>query len=159
MTKLRIKILLLHAFMAAVLYSGAAGIFIYSQSYLQSWLLYIGNVLFGIAIAFFLYRHYKRSNYTLKISQLVTTGQITSVIGIVISCVFCLLLLIILVPDIFLGVRTNSNIWKNAPEQLQQEKNNYLVALMMDAVIGNISTGSFIAILFPFILVRYQKGE
>lgn len=145
--------------MAALLYCTTAGIFIYYESYVQSWVLYMGNALFGMTIAFFLYKYYKRSNYSLKITQLIVAGGKTIIAGVIISCIICVMLLLIFEPGFFLQAANANNVLKNPPAQLQHGKNGYLLVLLMDAVIGNMGAGSFIAVIFPFTLSRDEKDE
>ncbi|MEO5891427.1 MAG: hypothetical protein ABIQ31_14335 [Ferruginibacter sp.] len=154
--KYKTRISLVYAFIAAIIYSATVFVFLWYQSYVLSWLLYMGNALFGIVIAIFIYRYSKTNNYTVKISQLIAMGQKTTIIGILISCIMCLLLLLFLSPDVFLKPDANTAALQNVPGQLQNGNTNYLLMLFMDAIIGNISTGSFIAILFPFTIVRFK---
>ncbi|MEO8853531.1 MAG: hypothetical protein ABI359_07115, partial [Ginsengibacter sp.] len=58
-SKSKILSYLKYSIPAAIVYCIMAGIFLYKDSYNLSYFLYIGNVLFGIVIIFYLFNYNK----------------------------------------------------------------------------------------------------
>ncbi len=142
---------------AAILYSIIAYIFIHNQTFRSAWLLFIGNILFACCIAVFILSFNKKRKNDGNTGSMVLAGHITAVMGILLSCVLCILIFFLLPVG---GETGASKVLNNAAPQLQSgERNQYLLMLIADAVIGNISASSFISIILPYTAKRNQKNN
>jgi flagellar biosynthesis protein FlhB len=142
---------LVYSFFAAILFCIPLLNFVKTEKYSASWELYLGNFLFAAMIAFFIFFHFKKERYMGKPIRMITAGLITTVTGMIISCFFSVLLVWGIAPSIF-----HHGPWlSGAPAQLQMSRSNgFFISIFFSASIGNISTGSFISALLPFVISR-----
>jgi len=145
-----------YALIAATMYCIAALFFIRKEAFTGSWILYSGNFLFALVIAIFILRFNKKRAENASTTVMIFAGIITTVIGIITSCLICLLLLLILVPGVF---SSSASILQNTPPQMTQPSHELILALFMSSTIGNFCAGAFIALLLPFSVKRDQTGE
>ncbi len=154
-----VKAYLRYSIIAAVLYSIVAFFFIRDETFRSSWILFIGNMLFACCIVAFILLYNKSRKENASIGTMVFAGHLTTVMGIIIACIICLVLFF-LMPAASHTVRQTNDAVNNAPAQLQSgERNEYLLALLMSAIIGNVSAGSFISIILSYAAKRNQKGS
>jgi hypothetical protein len=145
--------------LAALLYAPPMAYYLWSSRFSDIWILYIGNVLFGLVIAWFLLKFNDTRGKGASSMKMSIAGHMTAVMGIIISCIFCTILLLILAPSAF-GDPASEDVLKNAPAQMASSKMKGLVSILfLDAVVGNFSTGSFVSILFPFTITKRQEGQ
>lgn len=142
---------------AAILYCIPAVIYLRSDAFAASYLLYIGNMLFGLCIAVFIWFYNKRRKENANAGIMIFAGHITAVIGIIIACIICILLLLVFAPDVFHSKPAVETL-QNAPAQLQSRNRGFITILFMNAVIGNFSAGSFISLILPYTVKRDQEG-
>lgn len=148
-----------YAVVAAILYCITAGIFIYNNVFELSYILYIGNMLFGICIGIFIWRYNKNRKENANAGLMAFAGHITTVMGIIITCMVLLVLIMLLAPDAFSSSQQVNEIIEQAPAQLQGKNRGLLMILFMNAIVGNVSAGSFISIIMPYTVKRNQKGD
>lgn len=148
-----------YSVLAAVMYTIPVFFFIRNATYTDAWLLYLGNGLFLAAIALFMLMFNKKRSENASTVVMLTTGHITTVAGIFLACIMCFLLLSFMVPGLF-ETGTTDKVLTDAPANAVDDKTNGLnFMVLMNAVIGNVSAGSFIAILFAFTAKRDQTRE
>ena len=153
-----IKSYLVCSVSAALLYSIFAYLFIRNQIFSSSWLLYIGNALFACCIAVFTILFNKKRKENASTTTMIVAGIIVTIIGIVIACIISLLLFL-LMSDISHPLQ-QTEVLNNAPPQMESGKRNqFLLALFMNAIIGNGSIGSFISLIISYAAKRDQKGS
>ncbi len=142
---------LLYSFFAAIFFCIPLLNFIQTEKYTASWELYLGNFLFAAMIAFFIFFYFKKERYAGRPIRMITAGLITTVAGMVMACFFSALLVWVIAPKIF-----QHELWlSGSPAQLQMSRSNgFFIAIFFSASIGNISTGSFISTLLPFVISR-----
>jgi len=150
-----IKKYLPFAIVAALLYTVAAGFYIQKETYDDIWFLYAGNFGFAVMIVCFIFWLYRRhSDY--KPLKLIVAGHLTVIAGICFSCIFCLLTIWLLKPDILIG---GNEYLADAAPQLGGKYHGLLTGLFIDAVAGNAVTGFFVAVLFSFSIVKKQESS
>ena len=152
---LRISSLMKYGVAAAILFCIPMIIFIRDSSYSQGWLLYLGNFLFMLSVAVFLIFFNKRKDEDASTTSLLLTGHVVTVIGVILATVASLIALAVMVPGLFESGPADK-VLEQAPAQDQGRKTRGLVLMvLLNAVVGNVSTGSFVAI----ILAYYQKKD
>jgi hypothetical protein len=154
-----IKPYLGYSFAAALLYSLPVIIFLKDADYREAWLLYLGNFLFLAMIVFFIFRFNSRRDQNAGTMVMLTATSITTVLGTVMAVLIDLLLLLIFVPGI-LQAGTPDKILMEAPGNTVTDKTEGLVFMLLaNAIIGNVSIGLFVSIIFPFTLKSDQTRE
>lgn len=144
---------------SAVLYCIMVAIFIKDDAFSSSWKLYLGNILFAIVIAVFIYMYNVNRGMNAKAQVMVFAGHITAVMGILLSCVIIILLFSFLRPNVFHLMINNPASMENAPASLQGNARGLMLIVFMDAIFGNIAAASFISIILPFTAKRFQKSD
>lgn len=150
---------LIYGLLAAVVYCIPVVIFLSNPEYSQAWLLYLGNLLFLFPVIAFLYAFNKRRSENAGTLVMLASGHITTVIGIVISCILAFLLLVIMVPG-YLDGGTTEKVLTGEPANTVYDKTRGLSFMVFaTAIVGNISAGSFVSIIFPFAMKADQTRE
>lgn len=150
---------LIYGLLGAVVYSIPVIIFLSNPEYSQSWLLYLGNLLFLFAIVGFLYAFNKRRSENAGTLAMLTAGVIATVTGIVISCLLAFLLLVIMVPG-YLSPGTTEKVLTGQPANITLDKTRGMSFMVfVTAFIGNLSAGAFVSIIFPFAMKADQTRE
>jgi SNF family Na+-dependent transporter len=151
------KYYLKHAFIAAILYTIPVFFLLSRPRYPQVWLLYLGNAIFMVSLAVFLFifnSHKDRQSMTM-----VRAGATVAILGIIISVLLSLILLVSLDPGL-LGSGSPERTLTDAPASTIQDKAHGLIFMTFgSAIIGNFATGLFICILFPFTLKAYKTKK
>lgn len=155
---LPLKSIILFALIASVIYMIFIGIFLSQRSYTALWILYVGNVAFAICIGIFLYLFKTNRNMKLPITRMIVSGHLVTIGGILITCVIVFLASIIF-PTWFHSYNGILSTFRDAAAQMEGRGGNYLLPIFMNAVVGNISTGSFFSIILPFGLNAKKKGN
>ena len=90
---------------------------------------------------------------------MIVAGHITTVMGVLLSCICIFILLAIMKPSGYAAVsNTASELAKPAPG-LMQNSHALMFVLFMDAIFGNVGAGSFISFMLPNTAKQDQKGE
>jgi predicted acyltransferase len=153
------KVSLLFGLMAAIAYSIAAFVFIQKAVYTESWILYVGNFAFMTVIACFLFYVSRLKDNNSTTLSLIGAGEKTVIIGMAAAALLSFILLLILVHGL-LGTGTPSKVITDKPANTVTDRTNGLdFMLIMNSLIGNFVTGSFVSIMLPASLKRNQKTE
>jgi hypothetical protein len=148
-----------YAIASALLYSISVIFYIRNASFQGSWMLYVGNLLFGIGIMAFLISYLRKKKESAYSSYMVLAGHVVTFIGIILSCVIALLLLLIISPGVFHSVTGSTPVLGDSPAQMRDNIHNGLMTgLFMNAVVGNISAGSFLSIVLPNTMRKTERG-
>lgn len=128
----------------AALYSIPATFFIEKEIYSKTWLLFMGNAFF-LCIMFWFIIFYKKANdnNTGKLFMLFS-GLIVTAMGVIITCVF-ITLIIVIAKSSFFSVSASNNI-THAPVGIP----GLAFVLYLNAVAGNVIAGSFASIMTFF---------
>lgn len=157
--KIDVRSTAIAATIAAVLFSLMACVYILNANYTMSWLLYIGNVLFGIVMWIHTLRDNKKRGENESTVALVFSSHVATIAGIILSCVLCFLLLVILVPG-YLGGGMADKTLTNEPVNIVKDKTDGLsFEIFLAATIINFSAGSFTGIILPFYSKRNQTRD
>ena len=141
---------------AASVYCITLFIFIKQESFSGTWILYTGNMLFAFVIAVFILLYNKSRDQNASAGKMIFAGHITTVMGIIISCIIGLLLVLLLAPEVF---SASVPVLQNTPPQMKEPRHELLLTFLMNAIIGNFCGGAFISVLLPFSVKRDQTGE
>jgi hypothetical protein len=153
-----IKSYLVHSIFAALLYSIFSYLFIRNQIFNSSWLLYAGNALFGCCVATFIILFNRKRKENASTDTMMAAGLIATVMGTIIACIIALLLFL-LMSDISHPLQ-QTDVLNNAPPQMESGKRNqFLLSLFLNAIIGNVSFGAFISLIISYAVKRDQKGS
>jgi hypothetical protein len=148
-----------YAIASAILYCISVVFYIRNASFQGSWMLYVGNLLFGIGIMGFLISYLRKKKESAYSSYMVLAGHVVTFIGIILSCIISLLLLLIISPGVFHSVTSNTPVLGDSPAQMRDNIHNGLMTgLFMNAVVGNISAGSFLSIVLPNTMRKTERS-
>jgi hypothetical protein len=150
---------LAYAITAAVVYSLAVAFFLRDTSYSESWLLYVGNALFMVVIVLFLFSFNRRRGKNAGSMAMLKAGAVTSTLGIIIACLLCFILLSIMVPGLFHSGTPEKVLTGEPVNTVPDKTHGMLFMIFGSAIIGNIATGMFVCIVFPFTLKGDQTKE
>jgi hypothetical protein len=145
--------LLVFGFIASVLYSIAVYFYIRKMSYEETFILYVGNFLFAAVIGFFVgwfYRHHERKIGTI---DLIVSGAKTAVAGIIMACIICVLMILVLAPDLFHRAG-NTVALRDSPGQFDGKNGGFGKILFLNAILGNAGASFFISLLIPFSVMK-----
>jgi len=153
-----VKSYLIYSVIAALLYSVVAYLFIRNQTFTSSWILYIGNALFGCCIAVFVISYNKKRRENASVGTMIAAGHITTVMAVIIVCIISLLLFLLI--SYVSHPSQQTEVLSNAPPQMESgERHQFLLSLFMNAIIGNVAAGSFVSLIISYAAKRDQKGN
>ena len=133
--------------------------YIRNASYTQSWLIYVGSFFFAVIIAVHTLRLNKQRGGNESTVFMVFESHVTTLLGVIIACILCFLLLTIFVPG-YLSEGPAGKIMTDAPPNSLEDKTNGLsFKVFIGAILFNFSMGSFVGIVFPFYSKRNQKKD
>ena len=148
-----------YSIIAAVLYLISVFIFLYTDNYSQIYILYIGNIIFGIVMAVLVLNFNKKRDQNASPKMMIAAGHIATVMGVLISVVVVFILLAIMKPVGYATVsQTTKELAKPTPG-LEGNGHALLFILIMDTIFGNVGAGSFVSFLLPNTAKSDQKGE
>ena len=134
-------------------------IFINSENYAKTWLLFLGNALFLCVIAAYMLNFNSMKGGDASTQTQMAAGHIATIIGILLSCIIAAIAVSVFIPDIFSSGLSDGAL-ENAPSQTGTGKTHGLVFFVfMCAVIGNVAGGSFASIILPYAAKRNQTKD
>lgn len=134
-------------------------IFINSEDYAQTWLLFLGNGFFLVAIAIYMLTFNKMKGGDASTQTQMAAGHIATAIGIILSCIVAAIAIAVFIPDIF-SPGLSDKALENAPSQTGTGKTHGLVFFVfMCATIGNLCGGSFSSLMLPYAAKRNQTKD
>lgn len=143
---------------AAILFCIPVFIFIMDASYTQTWLLFLGCFLFLVVIFIHTWLENKNRGENESTVALIFASHVTTITGITIACIICLLMLAIFVPGYFGGEA--EKVLQDVPANDETGKAKGLgFKVFMAAIIGNFTVGSFTGIILPFYSKRNQTKD
>ena len=144
---------------AAILFSIPVFFFLKGISWSQSWLLYLGNALFMVVVAVTLVLFNRQWKSNASSTSMVLAGVIVTVLGIIISCLICVLLLSIMIPGLYHSGTPDKVLTGEPANAVPDSARGPVYMVLFNATMGNICTGIFICIIFPFTLKSDQTKE
>ena len=158
-TKDQILYYLKYSVVAAILYLLSVVLFLYLDNYTQTYILYIGNVLFAVVTVFFVVNFSKKRGRNALPKMTIGAGHVMAAMGVIISCLAIFVILAIMKPSGYNDVMATSKELAKPTPGLEGNGHALMFVLFMDAVFGNIGAGSFVSFLLPNMLKSDQKGE
>ncbi len=144
---------------AAIIYLICVIIFLLKDTYTQTWILYLGNILFSVVIVFFAVRFAKKRQRNANPRMAISAGILTTIMGVILSILSIFIILAIMKPAGYANVvNTASELAKPAPA-LKGTGHALMLILFMDAFFGNMGFGAFVSAMLPNMLKRDQTGE
>ncbi|MEO8823527.1 MAG: hypothetical protein ABI366_08115, partial [Ginsengibacter sp.] len=123
---------------AAIVYLVCVVIFLSDDSYTQSYILYIGNMIFALVVAAHIVSFSINNDNQPGTYESIVTGFTTAIVGTVISCLAIFIILAIMKPIGYREVlNTASELAKPAPG-LDGNSHVLMYMLFLDAIIGNL---------------------
>lgn len=150
---------ILYSALCAILFCITVIFFVGEAEYSKTWVLYVGNALFMIGVILFMFRYNKRKDENASSTSLLMAGHIVVIAGIVLSCIISLIILAIGVPGLFGSGETEKALTQE-PATVDMGKTDSLMFIVyMNAIVGNVATGSFAAIMFSYSVKRDQTKD
>ncbi|MGN6342567.1 MAG: hypothetical protein ACTHML_16455 [Ginsengibacter sp.] len=148
-----------YSIVAAILYLISVVVFLSKDTYTQSWILYIGNILFSVVIVFFVVRFANRRGRNANTRLAISAAAITTIMGMILSLLSIFIILAIMKPSGYADVvNTASELSKVAPA-LEGNGHALMFILFMNAFFGNLGFGIFVSAMLPNMLKTDQSGE
>ena len=144
---------------AAVLFCIPVFFYIHFGDYTGSWLLYLGNFLFLVVLWLHTMAENKKRSKNESILTLVFSGHLTTLAGILLSCVLCFILLVLFVPGYLAPGIAEKTLTSSPPQVAIGRTNGLSFEIFMAATVVNFSVGSFSSILLPFYTNRDQTKD
>jgi hypothetical protein len=143
-----------HALIAAFLYCLPVIFFLKAADYTRAWELYVGNFLFLLIIVLFLFTFNRKRDENAGTLVMLAASSITTVLGTIAAVVLGLGMLFIFVPGLAQpGIP--DKVLTNAPGNSVLDKTDGLAFMVIsNAIVGNVSGGLFVSIIFPFSMKR-----
>jgi uncharacterized membrane protein YhaH (DUF805 family) len=157
--KRHLKEYILFGLIAAVLYCVMLFFHLRSGDYKSSYLLYIGNVLFGAAIFIYNMQLIKRPYDEQRATSMLIAAHVTAAIGTAFSVIFCIVMMTIFHPEIFSAGPSDTGL-ANAPANTQlKAPSGWLMMVCINALLINFSVGSFLSIMVSYAGKRNQTKD
>lgn len=147
-----------YALAAAAAYSIPTYFFLRDAAYQHSWLLFLGNGLFLFAIFGFVLIYNRRKNENANTVSSLTAAHITTFLAVGLIFIFMLCSVLLL----FRGLQTgeaNKTLHDAPANMIQGNTGGMLFMLFLDATIGNLAAGSFVAIITAYAAKRDQTKQ
>ena len=144
---------------AAILFCIPVYAYIRSARYQQSWLLYMGSILFMIAMWIHIIGDSKKRPGDDNTVALIFASHMATIAGILFCCILCFLLLSFLVPGYLRPGITGTQLDRSPVNTIHDKTNGMSFNIFMAATIINFSVGSFSGIVLPFYLKKNQAGD
>lgn len=144
---------------AAIVFSIPMFLFVKANDYQSAWWLYLGNAMFLVVIASSMLTFSKRREHDASTQNMIAAGHMTTLVGIIISCLVAVIAILIYIPDVFSSGVSDSAL-VDAPAQTGDGKTHGLIFFVfMNATIGNFCGGSFASIIIPYTVRRNQTKD
>lgn len=154
--KVNLRTTLIAGATAAILFCIPVYAYIRAALYQQSWLLYMGSILFMITMWVHIISDSKKRSHNESTVALVFASHMATLAGIVFCCLLCFLLLSLLVPGYLRPGNAGTQL-KQSPVNIIHDKTNGMsFNIFMAATIINFSVGSFTGIILPFYVKKNQ---
>jgi amino acid transporter len=147
------------ASIAAVAFCIPVFFYINMANYTETWLLYLGSFLFLVVMWFDTTYENKRRGENESMVTMVFATNVTTIVGIIFSCIICFIMLSVLVPN-YLGAGNAEKVMVREPASSIDDKTNGLsFKVFMAATVINFCAGAFVGIILPFTAKRNQTKD
>lgn len=159
LTKHQILSYLKYSIAAAILYLISVVVFLSKDTYTQTWILYLGNILFSVVIVFFVVQFANRRGRNANTRLAISAAIITTIMGTILSLLCIFIILAIMKPSGYADVMNTASELSKAAPALEGNGHALMFILFMNAFFGNMGFGSFISAMLPNMLKTDQSGE
>lgn len=144
---------------AGIAFSLCAFLYIREVDYADTWLVYLGSVLFFTLIIIDVVQFNRRRGKNANTVTMVFSSHVTTIIGVIVACLLSFILLSIMVPG-YLSSGPAAVASPDTPANAIHDKTNGLsFRIFIGATIFNFAMGSFVGIVYPFTLKRNQTKD
>jgi hypothetical protein len=136
---------------AAILNTVSIVIYLFFRHYANTWILYIGNILFSAVVLIGVFRGYHRVHDTASVRSSFMMGFKITIYGILIASVLCGLVL--LINSMFTGLNYQPG---NPP---QSGRIDVLFTIVSNTIAGNGVLGALASLIGATVVKKNQKTE
>jgi len=136
---------------AAVLNTVSIVVYLFFRQYSNTWLLYIGNILFSTVVLIGVFRGNHRVHDSASVRSLFMMGLKVTIYGILIAIVLCALALII--NSMFTGLNDQ------AGNPAQSGRGDVLFTILSNTIAVNGILGALAALIGATVVKKNQKSE
>lgn len=143
-----------YSFIAALLYSLAAGIVVYRNSYENVWLVFAGSLLFSAVVLTGVIQVNHRVHDAASIKTMFMVGMKITLYGCIIASILCLLM--IGTKSLFIG---HVEISQNPAQAGSDSSDDLVLTLFTATVLVNALLGGLASLIGSSVAKRNQKTE
>lgn len=144
---------------AAILYLISVIVFLSKDNYTQTYILYLGNILFAVVIVFYVVNFAKKRDRNVNTRMAITSSAFTTIIGVIISILSIFIILAIMKPSGYSDVIITAKELARPAPALEGNGHALMLILFLNAFLGNMAFGIFISAMLPNMLKSDQTGE
>jgi hypothetical protein len=144
---------------AGLLFSIPTFFFIYRASYNDSWLLYVGSMLFFTMIVLGVLVFSKKRGGNESTVAMVFESEMTTLIGVSTALIVSLVLLMLMVPGFFHAGMAGKQLTDEPANTIHGKTNGLIFKVIVLSILANFCFGSFASIIFPFSAKRNQTKD
>jgi len=149
-----------YPFLAALLYSVPAAIFLFNTSYQNIWILYIGNILFCAMVLWALIHFNHKVKDEASLPSLFMVGLKITLFGLIIASIFCFILLAVKYFgfNVHPAAMPENSVLDQSPSQAGHERSGELLStLFTNTVVINAVLGGLVSALGASVAKKNQK--
>jgi len=135
---------------AAVLNTLSIVVFLFNRQYQNTWILYVGNILFCAVILMGVFRGYHRVHDTASVRSSTMMGIKITIYGILLAILLCVVVLVI--NSMFTGLNDKS-------EPTQSGRGDVLFIILSNTIAVNAILGGLAAVIGATVVKKNQKTE
>src|SRR5688572_5691967 len=158
-SKVNIRATVITGVIASILFCVPVFFYVQFAEYRQTWLLYLGSFLFFGTIWIHIMIDSKKRDENESTVALIFASHMASLAGIILSCIICLLVLVVMVPGFFGSGEPDKVLTGEPANTITGRMDGLMFDIMMAATFINFSVGSFASIVLPFYLKRNQTKD
>jgi len=135
---------------AAILNTLSIVLFLCFRQYQNTWILYLGNLLFSAVVLMSVFRGYHRVHDTASIRSSTMMGIKVTIYGILLAILLCVVVLVI--NSMFAGLNDSS-------EPAQSGRGDVLFIILSNTIAVNAILGALAAVIGATVVKKNQKTE
>ena len=149
----------LYGIIAAILYLLPTLYLLFENKYQNLYLLFVGNALFMGVIFYYNYYLTKHPYDGKRAVSMLAAGHLATLVGTILSAVIVTIAMFIFFPDLFSPHPPGEVLAHANSEASTQYPSGFLFMILLDAILGNASAGSFVSILASYVNKKNQMRD
>ncbi len=149
----------LYGIIAAILYLLPTLYLLFANKYQNLYLLFIGNALFMATIYYYNYHLTMHPYEGKRAVSMLAAGHLATVVGTILSVVIVIITMFIFFPHMFSAHPAVQVLAHANSEATTQYPSGFLFMILLDAILGNATAGSFVSILASFANKKNQMRD